>query len=325
MSTAQATLFELAPDYWYRLRETEERLMHAVNAPNTDKAYAHAWKQFSAWCASVGSPPLPAAPQTVCDFVTWCLYERKRKWRLGSVRLTLTAINAKHLEAGLPSPRTAEVRMLVRNAARELRQPKRRKDAMTPALLRRVCAHLSDGSTISIRDRAMILAQFAAGWRCSEIAGLQLSDLRFTKKGYVLTLGASKTDQDGKKGRVAGVEYGDTEVTCPVRALKAWLAIRGRWPGPLFCQLNRHGQVREHGFIGDTITERLHRALEAIGVNPARYGSHSLRSGLVTVGILRGVPETVIMARTGHKSLDSMRDYFRLAGAFQVNPLAGVL
>lgn len=325
MSTPQLALLDLAPEYWQRLQEIQDKLMRSSKAPNTLKAYAHAWKIFSRWCADAGRTPLPATPETVSKFITWSLYERERRYRLESVRITLTAITLRHLDEKLPSPVTADVKNLVRNAARDLKEGQGGKEALTPGQLRRLCSKLSDGSTIGSRDRAMFLLQFAAGWRCSEVAGLQLADIRFTPKGFVARLGASKTDQDGHEGREVGIPPGERELTCPVRALRAWIEKRGRWRGPLFCRVNRRGAVVQRGFLGDTITERLHLALRAIGENPAAYGSHSFRSGMVTSAIERGASETLIMLRTGHKSLDTMRRYVRRAKLFGPNPLAGAL
>lgn len=299
--------------------------MHSSNALNTTKAYDHAWGVFSKWCADSGSCALPASWQTVMDFATWSLYERERRYRLETVKLTLSAIRARHLQAGLPCPASEQVGMLIRNAARDLREARGGKQAFTPALLRRVCSSLSHGSTIAIRDRAMFLTQFAAGWRCGEVTGLQLSDVRFTRKGFILKLGASKSDQDGSEGRVVGIEHGERELTCPVRALRAWIEVRKRWEGPLFCHVDRHGGIRHHGLIGDAINERLKQALCALGMDPSRYGSHSLRSGMVTTSIERGASESLVMLRTGHKSLAGMRPYLRSARAFRANPLAGVL
>jgi integrase len=325
MSTPQLALLDLAPEYWQRLQDIQDKLMQSSKAPNTLKAYAHAWKVFSGWCAEVGHQPLPAKPETVSKFITWSLYERERRYRLESVRITLTAITLRHLDQKLASPVTAEVKNLVRNAARDLKEGQGGKEALTPTQLRRICAKVSNGSTIGARDRAMFMLQFAAGWRCSEVAGLKLADIRFTRQGYVVRLGASKTDQDGHEGREVGIPPGEHELTCPVRALRTWIERRGRWQGPLFCRVNSYGQVVERAFAGDTITERLHLALRAIGENPAAYGSHSFRSGMVTSAIERGSSETLIMLRTGHKSLDTMRRYVRRAKLFGPNPLAGAL
>lgn len=326
MSSAQAVLFDLVPAYWHRLRETQEKLMRAARSPNTVAAYAHTWKVFEGWCAGVGRSALPATSETVCAFAVWCLYERERRYRLQTVKLTLGAIAHRHIEQKHASPVTGEVRSLLRNAARDLRERKGGKEALMPAELRRLCAALqAEGSPISIRDRAMILMQFAAGWRCSEVTGLDLDDLRFTRQGFVITLGASKTDQDGSDGRIVGIEHGEHPATCPVKALREWLAIRGRWPGALFSRITTNGGILEHGLAGDAINHRLKIALAGIGESPQRYGSHSLRSGMVTTAIERGASETLIMMRTGHKSLESMRRYVRRGRIFRRNPLAGVL
>jgi integrase len=299
--------------------------MRTPKAHNTVKAYAHAWKMFSSWCGEVGLSALPATDETVRNFVMWSLYERTRRYRLNTLKLTLSAISNHHTSAELLSPVTGSVRDLVRNAARDLRERPAGKLALTPGQLRRLCARLENGPTIDIRDKAMFLMQFAAGWRCSEVLGLDLADVRFTKKGFILYLGASKSDQDGSDGRIVGIDYGKRELTCPVRALRAWLEIRGRWPGPLFTPVSASGHIVERGIVGDRINERLKRTLEAIGVDASQFGSHSFRVGFVTTCIRRGASESLIMLRTGHKSLDTMRRYIRTAKAFHANPMAGVL
>lgn len=301
--------------------------MQSNNSANTDKAYNQAWKVFSAWCDGVGLSPLPATAETVATFAMWCLYERARRYRLGTVNLTFSAIRHRHSESEMPIPVTPEVRRLVRNAARDLRERKRQKKALTPEQLRAVCKHLSGESPIDARDRAMFLLQFAAGWRCGEVTGLQLSDVAFTDKGFIVSLGASKSDQLGRDGREVGIPLGQRQATCPVRALRAWIKIRGTAPGALFCRLSPgHTILPDKALIYDHINERLKVALAALGVDARHYGSHSLRAGMVTAGIEAGASETSIMLRTGHKSLDTMRRYVRIAKAFSdANPLKGVL
>ena len=110
-----------------------------------------------------------------------------------------------------------------------------------------------------------------------------------------------------------------------MQSLKAWLKVRGSWPGPLFCPVDRYGNMRERGLKGDTICERLHMALERIGEDPAKYGAHSLRVGMVTAGTENGANLAAIMQRTGHKSVTTVLRYVRPAQAFQGDPLAGLL
>jgi len=298
--------------------------MKASHAPRTRAAYSYTWMIFARWCEQVGGQALPATPETVADFVVWSLYERQPPYRLQTVQLTLYAISHRHQQEHLPSPLTDNVKLLVRNAKRDLRERPQYAQALEPAELRRICRQLCTTVPIDIRDRALILTQFAAGWRREEIASLDRCDVRFMRKGFLLSLGASKTDQDGSEGRIVAIEYGAHAVTCPVRALREWLDIRGTWPGPLFCAMYGGG-IHPQRLSGDAINERFKLAVARAGLPAARYSSHSLRAGMVTAAIERGAPETLIMLRTGHKSLDSMRRYVRPAKACRFNVLQGVL
>ena len=49
-------------------------------------------------------------------------------------------------------------------------------------------------SPMGARDRAVLLVGFASGLRRSELAGLDLADVRFERRGVVLYVGRSKTD-----------------------------------------------------------------------------------------------------------------------------------
>jgi len=55
------------------------------------------------------------------------------------------------------------------------------------------------------------------------------------------------------------------------------------------------------------------------GLEPAQYGGHSLRAGLVTAAAQAGVAERVIMQQTGHTDVRSMRRYIRDASLFREN------
>jgi hypothetical protein len=57
-----------------------------------------------------------------------------------------------------------------------------------------------------------------------------------------------------------------------------------------------------------------------LALDPATFGAHSLRSGLVTTAVKRGVNLLKICDQTGHKSLEMLRVYCRDAELF-VGPL----
>lgn len=65
-------------------------------------------------------------------------------------------------------------------------------------------------------------------------------------------------------------------------------------------------------------------AAKTAGLDPARYGGHSLRAGLVTLAAAVGVPERAIMAQTGHRSVAMVRRYIRSGELYRENAAASV-
>src|SRR5689334_3269037 len=87
----------------------------------------------------------------------------------------------------------------------------------------RAMVDAADAGLIGVRDRALILLGFAGAFRRSELVGLDIPDLEFTRDGLTITLRRSKTDQDGA-GRKIGIPYGSYPETCPVRTVQVWLS-----------------------------------------------------------------------------------------------------
>jgi integrase len=96
-----------------------------------------------------------------------------------------------------------------------------------------------------LRDRALLLFGWAAALRRSELAALRVDDVHFEPEGAVLTIRRSKTDQDAA-GETVAVPFGEEEATCPVRALRAWLDVRGAEAAAgavVFGRIDRHGNI----------------------------------------------------------------------------------
>lgn len=290
-------------------------------APNTREMYSYAWRAFASWCEIAGATPLPATPATVRNFATWCL---DKGYRMGTVKVRLRGIAYQHGVNGFASPLDRSVREHMANARRHYRHAPAGKRAVTCQMLRKMLSRLPETPT-GIRNRAMILVTFAAGWRRGEVTALQFSDLRFVPSGMELWLRSSKTDQVGE-GRLVGIQPGDHAATCPILALRCWLAIRGEWDGPLFPAID-HGEVtrRQLHWRGQRLCFVVKRLVEQIGEDPRRYGAHSLRAGMVTESAKNGASEAAIMARTGHRSSRTLQIYIRPNSCFDFNPLKGVL
>ncbi|MDQ2775694.1 MAG: site-specific integrase [Acidobacteriota bacterium] len=291
-------------------------------AINTRLCYASAWKHFGIWCARAERVQLPALPSTVEDFAAWCIGE---EFRLRTVTIRLNAIAHYHRQAGLDSPIDSAVRGFMENARRNLKEAPGGKAAVTRFHIAEIAKRLSK-TPVEIRNRTMILLNFASGWRRSEITGLEYSDISFVEQGMTLWLRSSKTDQKAK-GRLVGIHRGRVALTCPVRAIKEWLAIRGTWDGPLFVRFSPQQQLTREGLShrGEALYWALKSALEQLGEDPQRFGAHSLRAGMITEAVKHGASEASIKMRTGHRSSESLQLYIRPAKLFDMNPMRAVL
>ena len=176
---------------------------------------------------------------------------------------------------------------------------------------------------LGLRDSALVLVGFAGGFRRSELAGIDICDLKFSSDGVVVTVRKSKTDQE-RAGREVGLPFGASPDTCPVRALRQWLDQAGIQEGPVFRAVGRYGHVSRRGLHSDSIGKLLKRAAGRAGLKVEDLGGHSLRAGCVTQAAMNGVREFVIMRQTGHKTIATLRRYIRSGEIFRENAAAGL-
>jgi hypothetical protein len=105
-----------------------------------------------------------------------------------------------------------------------------------------------------------------------------------------VTLRRSKTGQDGA-GRKIGIPYGSNPETCPVRMVQTWLEMAGITAGPLFRSINRHGHVRAGRLSGIDVSREVKKFAKRAGLDPTKYGGHSLRAGHATSAAIAGASE----------------------------------
>src|SRR5205823_3135930 len=136
---------------------------------------------------------------------------------------------------------------------------------------------------------------------------LNLEDLELGNLGLILTIRRSKTDQAGI-GRKLGISR-SRKGTCPVAALERWLETGGIAAGPVFTALDR-GQTGDR-LSGQAIAHFVKRAVLRVGLDPARYAGHSLRSGFATSAARGGADLSFVMLQTGHPSAYVARRYIQ--------------
>jgi integrase len=303
------------------LSVTRDRWKQARQAANTCLAYGAGWRLFSAWCGQVGCRPLDASAEVIELFVVWCLQERCL--RLSTVTVYLAALRDRFRLAG-GAERVDGGCEVLRCARRQITEVRRMRKALLVEQLRDMSEHLETRRTIDVRNRALLVVGFAAGWRSSELEALEMSHVEIEDDELILWQPRSKTDQEGR-GREVRIPAGIYLPTCPVRVLRDWLAVRGSQPGPVFVRVYRGGKIGAAGIRGSRINVIVQRTLREIGQDANGFGSHSLRAGMVTTAVEHGASELAIMQRTGHRNLQTVLDYVRPRQAARLDPLRGVL
>lgn len=299
------------------LRSVERR------AEQTVKGYDSDLRVFERWCLDAGIAAMPSDSKTLALYVTWLLTDGGR--RSATAIRHLAAIVDRHKRNGLAVPSTEDARDAILSVRRQRGEKPQGKTALGVPELTKIARACDCATNLGARDRALIVVGFATSLRRSELCGLQLSDVTFDRKGLVVLIRRSKTDQEGK-GRIIGVWAGKRPCTDPVRVLKAWIRKRGSWEGPLFCRVQTGDVLKRIPITGDSVLDTVKRCVERIGLDPSTYGAHSLRAGAITTSADLGRSDQEIRLMSGHSSAKVMQMYVRSARLFSGrNPLAGAL
>lgn len=294
-----------------------------AKAANTRRAYRSDWKAFCQWCADHGLDPLPAEPTTIQRHVTQMA---DRGAKVSSIERRVACLAYLHRRAGHNPPPTRDPYLaeIMAGIRRRLGTAVAKKSPLETEDIRRLIAATpvqdEDGDLLlaGVRDRALLLVDFACGTRSVEIGSFDLGDLELTKDGYRVRLARSKTDQEGQ-GQWKAIPYGSHPDTCPVRALQTWLTAAGITDGPLFRSVDRHGRMGSRHLSAEAVRMLVKRACIRAGLDPRRYGGHSVRSGHVTSAAQRGAQTHEIKRQTGHRSMSVLEGYIRPATIFLEN------
>lgn len=297
--------------------QTSSYILDARSA-NTRRAYQSDWRSFDAWCLGFGLEALPAAGETVALYLT---ARAEAGARVSTLERALAAVSQAHQAAGHPSPRaSAAVKAVLRGIRRRLGVRPTQKRPLLVGDLWAITAALPAGRLATARDRALLLLGFSGALRRSELAALQVEDVRATPQGLEVLIRSSKTDQEGA-GQLVGVPRG--RALCPVQAYTAWLAAAGIDAGPVFRQVDRHGRLGE-AMSPKAIAEVVKRCAARAGMETSDVAGHSLRAGLATQAALAGKAERVIMAQTRHRSSAVVRQYIRHGELWAENAADGI-
>ncbi|MEI9426853.1 site-specific integrase [Mesorhizobium sp. Cs1299R1N3] len=283
-------------------------------AENTKRAYAADLAHFESWGGSI-----PATDTVIASY----LAEHAETLAVATLCRRMATLSKAHAARGLTSPTSSElVKATIKGIKRSLGTVQAEAKPLLREDLFAVLDRTSDDIK-SIRDRALLLIGFAGGFRRSELVGLDAEDIEHVRKGIVVHLRRSKTDQESV-GRKIGIPFGRTR-WCPINALDQWVNRAGIEAGPIFLRVDRHGSVKGQRLSGEAVSLVLKDRMAAAGIAPAGHSGHSIRAGFVTSAAMAGASTWKIRAQTGHASDAMLARYIRDAEIFENNAVGLLL
>ncbi|MGH1505072.1 MAG: tyrosine-type recombinase/integrase [Acidimicrobiales bacterium] len=255
-----------------------------ARSARTEAEYAKDWAVFTAWCSSRGLEALPASVSTVALFAT----DQAKALKPSTVERRLTSINVRHGDAGHAAPgKDPRVRKLLKGIRRASVESaaadggKAKKQA-APILRDQLLAMLPSARSdalADVRDRALLLVGFSGFFRRSELASITVENITEIPGGVRIHLPVTKTSKDGA-GQDRDIMAGSS-TSCPVAALRRWLAAAGVEAGPVFRSVNRHGHISSKAISDRSVDLVIRSRAEAAGIDDNVSG-HSLRRGAAT-------------------------------------------
>lgn len=355
-----------------RADEVARDLIDNSIAANTRIAYQNDWARFTDWCMQHDLDALPATVETVKRYLSEASELRRAHGGYRYQPATLTrwssTISSAHRMQGMPPPGDSEtIKKLLVGLRGKRKQPQRRVEPIELDLLRtmlqampQTVRHRREEFGYDVaqrRDSCMLLFGVGAALRRSELAGLDIEQVRLRRgEGVRITLGRTKGNQEAD-GEVVAIPFGTSHLTCAPCAYVRWRETldsfldytavdHGRteyWSpprtsfehhvcaaprlgpaeGPLFRALNRAGELTTAPIGGAAVAAMIKRRVAAAGLDPAEYSGHSMRAGFVTQAVRNGADVQAIMKQTRHKTPAMVAVYARLHTPLVGNAVVG--
>ena len=297
---------------------------HASLAPSTSRSYESAKRRYINFCHTSNTQPLPATENKLCNFAA---YLADSSITHQTIKCYLSAIRHLQISANMGDPQIScmpKLEHVLRGIKKD--QSKKNKGVskprlpMTPDVLLKLRSVWEQEP--GLYDHIMLWAACCTCYfgflRSGEICSpsqkdydpsthLSYSDIAVDSHDdpstIAITIKASKTDPY-RQGVTVYLGATGSQL-CPVKALLAFISVRGDAPGALFQFVNQQVLTRER------FVTHVRSALSKAGLNPDVYAGHSFRIGAATVAHEKGIEDSTIMTLGRWKS-NAYQRYIRI-------------
>jgi integrase len=217
-------------------------MAHGAFAANTVRAWRADWEIFTEFCGTYRVESLPAAPQTVRDFVFECVAKEKKP---ATIRRYVSTIGRAHRAAGVADPTVTEaVKLAVKEMGRSMPGRQRQARGLVWKEIE-IFLGVEPRNLRDIRDRALVAVAYDTMCRREELVNLKIEDIEEAGDGSgSVLIRRSKTDTAGE---------GATAYLSPLtmRLVAEWLQASQLKSGPIFARV-----VGGNG-VGDPVTAQI--------------------------------------------------------------------
>ena len=254
----------------------------------------------------------PSKTSAVVSFIAFCF---KKGYAASSITSSLSAISYIHKMKNLEDPTASFVVRKLLHGAAKLRPSHDQRAPVTKAILHQLVLSSPQVSSCyynTVLTAAMYLLAFHAFLRIGEIAVttgtqaskvLQLNQFSITNTDCTVVFHTFKHYQGPPV--TLFISALASSPFCPVQAMKTYLAVRTKSPGPLF--MFPGGIPVSKSFFGD----QLKKSLAWAGLSKSSYKGHSFRIGAATVAAMQGISEEEIQ-RMGRWKSQAFKKYIRI-------------
>lgn len=304
-----------------KLTVKSKQRLSKTKSENTLRAYESDWKDFADWCTHNNVPALPAAPETLVNYLS---YLTDHEIKANTLSRRISAISENHKATGYIDDNPCRGG-LVRSALDAIRREVGTyQQGKTPIVIETLTdlSRYFDLSTLSgIRDRALLFIGFMGALRRAELVSIDMEDISFSEAGIIILIKRSKKDQDGH-GEDVAIPYNKSNYRlCAVTALKEWIAAAGIKTGSIFRPITKYQSIKKERLTNQSVALIIKKYAALAGYDAKQFAGHSLRRGFATSAAQHEVDERSIMNQTRHKSEKMVRRYIEQGNLFRNNPL----
>lgn len=280
-------------------------------AATTVSSYLRAYRSWKSWASRHDAVSLPADSMVFTLYIVSLIQQTRS---VSSVNSAVYGVSWVHKKSGYQEPSEYPVVKQVVDAARRiLARPAERKEPLSSVLVRKVISRLEKGNLGDLQLAALFSLGFFGFLRWDDLRHLSVDSFYFADSHVAIFLEKRKNDQF-REGSWVFVARCNTP-PCPVEIIEKFLRIANHSKGsPLFRRvLHTRGGVRlrKEAMSYSRAKELIKKELGKEGLDPTKFGIHSLRSGGASAAAALGVPDRLFQRHGGWRSEKARNNYVK--------------